>query len=118
MRRPGTFRTSAAAAPAQVPLTSDMPCGGVVLNTCGDHADADAPPFLGLPLSCRGGEPIPSPVETTGFHPTQFGTAGHQKQARCMPTGETVPRGVSPCPEKCHSATSASTVGWCARPTG
>ena len=69
MRRPGTFRTSAAAAPFPVPLTSDMPCGRVVLNTRGDHADADAPPFLGLPLSCRGGEPIPSPVETTGLIP-------------------------------------------------
>ena len=56
MRRPGTFRTSAAAAPAQVPLTSDMPCGGVVLNTRGDHTDPDAPPFLGLLMSCCGGE--------------------------------------------------------------
>jgi hypothetical protein len=36
------------------------------------------------------GDPIPLPVETTGFHPTQFGTAGHQKQAGCSPTGETV----------------------------
>ena len=84
MRRPGTFRTSATAGPFRCRSIGDMCCGRIVLNTRGDHTDPDAHPFLGLPLSCCGGDPIPWPVETTGLIP-QFCTAGHQKTGAVYP---------------------------------